>query len=228
MRAMKITVAIVAFALIGMFLISPYVKPVQADASGIISIVNPMTYPSKIKVGDQFAINATIVNNSNQTISVHNDCGGAFSVLFDNHVSTNVTKICNFMAIQIILKPSENITRSNLFSVIGYKAISSGTVNATITALYIPTNQIGVNLTTIKPVNVTKSFQFTIENQTISKPPVLVSPTPLMQFKSGVAAKDVQCKQGLQLVIKSEDGTPACVIPQTAQRLIDLGWGKNP
>jgi hypothetical protein len=49
--------------------------------------------------------------------------------------------------------------------------------------------------------------------------------SPLHQFKSGIAANDVNCKQGLQLVIKAEDGSPACVKPQTAQKLVEHGWG---
>lgn len=223
---MKIAISILAFASLGLLLMAPYLKPVQADDSGAVSIINPAVQPPTIMVGDEFSINATIVNNSNQTISVHNDCGGAFSVLFDNHVTAGPTKICNFMAIQIILKPGENITRSNLFSVIGYKAESPGAVNATITASYIPVNQTNSSSSEVNPINVTKSFQFTISNQTTPTP--TVTPHPLTQFKSGVAAKDVKCQSDLQLVIKSEDGSPACVTPQTAQRLADLGWGTSP
>ncbi|MGI0073685.1 MAG: hypothetical protein ACREA3_07735 [Nitrosotalea sp.] len=48
---------------------------------------------------------------------------------------------------------------------------------------------------------------------------------PLKQVKSGIQSKDVQCLQGLQLIIKTEDGSPACVIPQTAQKLVERGWG---
>ena len=47
---------------------------------------------------------------------------------------------------------------------------------------------------------------------------------PLEQVKSGVHAKDIQCKQGFTLIIKAEDGSPACVHPQIAQILIQRGW----
>lgn len=47
---------------------------------------------------------------------------------------------------------------------------------------------------------------------------------PLEQVKSGVHAKDVQCKQGFALIIKAEDGSPACVYPQIAQILTQRGW----
>lgn len=58
--------------------------------------------------------------------------------------------------------------------------------------------------------------------------PAYVQPTldtPLKQFKSGIAANDVKCKHGLQLVIKAEDNSPSCVKAQTAQRLVERGWG---
>ena len=50
---------------------------------------------------------------------------------------------------------------------------------------------------------------------------------PLKQFKSGIAAQDVKCENNLQLVIKAEDGSPACVKPVTASILIERGWAKE-
>jgi cytoskeletal protein RodZ len=51
---------------------------------------------------------------------------------------------------------------------------------------------------------------------------------PLQQFKSGVAAKSVQCNEGYSLIIKAEDGSPACVTSQIAQTLTARGWGMAP
>lgn len=50
---------------------------------------------------------------------------------------------------------------------------------------------------------------------------------PLEQFKRGTAASDVKCNDGLLLVIKAEDGTPACVKPDTAQKLMEKGWTRE-
>ncbi len=47
---------------------------------------------------------------------------------------------------------------------------------------------------------------------------------PLEQVKSGISPKDVTCKQGLTLIIKADDGSPACVDPQVMQILIQRGW----
>lgn len=52
-------------------------------------------------------------------------------------------------------------------------------------------------------------------------------PSPHKQFKFGTLAKDVQCKDGLQLVIKVEDDSPACVKSSTATTLVLWGWAKS-
>lgn len=48
--------------------------------------------------------------------------------------------------------------------------------------------------------------------------------SPLKQFNSGIMAKNVTCADSLVLVIKTEDGSPACVSPDTAQKLVERGW----
>jgi hypothetical protein len=52
--------------------------------------------------------------------------------------------------------------------------------------------------------------------------------SPLQQFKSGTPAKNVQCDQGFTLIVKAEDGSPACVTSQIAQALTARGWGTTP
>ncbi|MDH2908302.1 MAG: hypothetical protein PXX83_09445 [Candidatus Nitrosotalea sp.] len=49
--------------------------------------------------------------------------------------------------------------------------------------------------------------------------------SPIEQIQLGSNSTDVQCKQGLDLIIKTHDNMPACVKPQTAQMLIMRGWG---
>jgi hypothetical protein len=53
-------------------------------------------------------------------------------------------------------------------------------------------------------------------------------PPPLEQFESGIAAMNVQCNQGLQLIIKIENGNPECVKPTTFTHLIAKRWGMAP
>jgi hypothetical protein len=47
---------------------------------------------------------------------------------------------------------------------------------------------------------------------------------PLKQMHSGVSAKDVVCKEGLELIFKASDGSAACVMPSTVSKLIERGW----
>lgn len=48
--------------------------------------------------------------------------------------------------------------------------------------------------------------------------------SPLKQFRSGIMPKDIVCKEGFELVIKSTNGHPACVKPQSAEKLIQRMW----
>ena len=54
--------------------------------------------------------------------------------------------------------------------------------------------------------------------------PVLVS--PLWQFKWGILQENIQCQINLVLMFKTEYNSPACVKPDTGQKLIEHGWGK--
>ena len=56
--------------------------------------------------------------------------------------------------------------------------------------------------------------------------PVTALP-PLKQIKSGVMARDVQCTQGLILVLKSENDLPACIRETSLANLISRGWAKQ-
>ncbi|MGI0087487.1 MAG: hypothetical protein ACREBI_05965 [Nitrosotalea sp.] len=51
--------------------------------------------------------------------------------------------------------------------------------------------------------------------------------SPLNQLKSGVLAKNITCNQELQLVIKAEDGSPACVRPENVATLVERGWARQ-
>lgn len=49
--------------------------------------------------------------------------------------------------------------------------------------------------------------------------------SPLLQFKLGIPAQNIKCFDNDILIIKAEDGSPACVKPQTEQKLLERGWG---
>lgn len=52
--------------------------------------------------------------------------------------------------------------------------------------------------------------------------------SPLQQYEKGFDAQDIVCKQDLQLVIKSEDGSPACVKLSSINKLVSLHWALKP
>ena len=50
---------------------------------------------------------------------------------------------------------------------------------------------------------------------------------PLQQVNLGIKPQEIICEKGLELVFKATDGSPACVKPKTAEKLVERGWG-NP
>jgi hypothetical protein len=167
-----------------------------------------------------FSINATIVNNSNNDISLHNGCGGSFLVVFDSHAKLVVKKICNWMALQIILKPGESFNATSLVSNLVYKAISTGSANTTVTISYNTQNQSSLPsaVTTIS-----KSVSFTVLNISEAGNEKMF---PLKQLQSKISPKDVLCNDGLQLVFKACDGSPKCVKSSSVDKLVLWGWAK--
>ena len=190
-----------------------------------VEIQNIQTQPSIIKVGDIFAINATLVNNLPNAITVKNGCGGPFSVVFDSHAMVEVKKVCNWMAPQIILNPGENITGTSLVSNLDYKAVAPGVANATVTFSYIVDNKTANLSFNNNATDVSKFFLFAISDQFLQTTPEILS--PLQQFKSGISANNVVCANGLTLAIKAEDGTPACVSPENVAKLVERGWARQ-
>jgi len=48
--------------------------------------------------------------------------------------------------------------------------------------------------------------------------------TPLQQIKRGISPQDIKCKDGLELIFKALDGSPACVTIFTKDKLVNRGW----
>lgn len=49
--------------------------------------------------------------------------------------------------------------------------------------------------------------------------------SPHKQMASGINAKNVECKSGFVLMVRSTNGSAACVKPTTSQKLSNVGWG---
>ena len=48
---------------------------------------------------------------------------------------------------------------------------------------------------------------------------------PRQQMESGIEPQDVVCKEGLLLILRTSNGSAACVTESSSTRLIDMGWG---
>lgn len=208
-------------------------KPIHAESSDPVQIINVQVQPNIIKVNDTFLLNMTIVNNSTFPIYLTSgSCTPAFSVLFDAHaklVYPNI--ICTTEARLQKVDPQSHVIISNANKPgVIYQAVQPGTATVNITLPYYAKNQTATDYSNIY-YSASKSFRFLIRdaNSDSSGPPIPTAGTilPLEQFKAGTPANDVKCNDGLQLLIKAEDGSPACVKPDTAQKLVERGWATN-
>jgi hypothetical protein len=107
---------------------------------------------------------------------------------------------------------------------VGMNATVNTSTNMTSNTNGNMTGSVNGNMTGSVNGNMTGSVNGNMTVST-SQPPIPKILPPLQQFKSGTSAKSVQCDQGFTLVIKIEDGSPACVSSQIAQELVVRGWG---
>ena len=49
--------------------------------------------------------------------------------------------------------------------------------------------------------------------------------SPRKQMESGIYAENIKCKSGFVLMVRSTNGSAACVKPSTSQKLSNVGWG---
>jgi len=53
----------------------------------------------------------------------------------------------------------------------------------------------------------------------------IIHKSPRAQVRSGVAPTEVICIDGFELLLKTSNGSSACVKESTADKLIERGWG---
>jgi len=58
----------------------------------------------------------------------------------------------------------------------------------------------------------------------MAKPETAKISSPLKQINDGIEPTKVTCTEGLELVLKSSSGYPACVKPSSVTKLIERGW----
>jgi predicted secreted protein with PEFG-CTERM motif len=105
-----------------------------------IELTNIHTSSSTIHVGDSVQFNATIINNSPNTISYNSGCMSPLSATFDNNIVLGQAMGCLAIYVQN-LKPGENITVVGPSNSISYIANSAGITNANVTFSYTMENK---------------------------------------------------------------------------------------
>ncbi len=156
-KNIKITAILTLVAAISTFAV--FTDAYSQNSDGVM-VENAHLDQSTINVGENFTITATLVNNSPNVISVHNNCISPFSADFDSHAELQVLKPCIYFAISKQLNPGENMTVTGPGANVAYRAVVSGQANATITFNYSIVNQTSLNMTSNPSVS--KSILFTV------------------------------------------------------------------
>jgi hypothetical protein len=205
-----------------------------ADISDNVEIASVVVFPSTIKVGNTFTITTTMVNNSTVPIvleggkcSIEDKQASFFTVTFDNHAKIKPNGIyCAGEGWGEVLNPGKGFTETSPDYTSAYVATESGIANATVSFSYHVINQTDPTQPGFSG-NISKSILFTIlDNDTGTKATTKTVSSPLKQFRSGIATKDVKCKEELILIFKTEDGLPACVKLESAFKLVQWGWAR--
>jgi len=89
---------------------------------------------------------------------------------------------------------------------------------------HLKTKKMALGVALIVAVTFSISSQIT---NSFADDQAVIALTPLKQIKSGILARDVQCSQGLILVLKSENDSPACVKETSFAKLLSRGWAKQ-
>ena len=107
---------------------------------------------------------------------------------------------------------------------VGISAVSALSVIGFLNNAYADNTNMSDNIGMNATVNASSSMTGNMTgNMTTTNMPKILS--PLQQFKSGTSATSVKCNEGFTLVIKIENGSPACVTSKVAQALTARGWG---
>lgn len=117
-----------------MIFVAFFLTSLPAFAKGV-DLTDIHTSPSQVHVGDSFRINATLVNNSPDTINFNGGCQSPLSATFDKNVAVAQAMGC-FAIFNVQLMPDQNITVVGPSSANSYAATSSGITNANLTFTY--------------------------------------------------------------------------------------------
>ncbi len=196
----------------------------ETESSSGVEFLEINIEPKNILVGDSIVVSATVINNSDTPISFQ---GGCDSPIWLEFLSDNVESVlipgCQAQA-TFQIGPGQQKIVSGPNSGVLYKAISAGTLEAQITFAY---GKVGDTASTAA-ISKTIELEINSEKEFTSKIHVEKKEiSPRKQVSSGTNPQDVVCSDGLELIFKSTNSSPACVKPSTAEKLIKRGWARS-
>jgi hypothetical protein len=198
----------------------------EENSSPDVEFLKITIEPANILVGDSIEVFATVINNSDTPITFQ---GGCDSPIWLEFLSDNVEQVfipgCQAPGIfqlesgqqQKVMGPGSGIL---------YKAVSAGTLEAKVTFAY----GIGKNVGSTNTISETIILEINSEKESLI-PEILLKTNgekreipPRKQVSSGTNPQDVICSEGLKLIFKLSNNSPACVNPDTKLKLIQRGW----
>ena len=142
-----------------------------------IELTDIHTDPTQVHVGDSFQVNATIVNNSTDTILFNGGCQSPLSTSFDKNVILGQAMGCFALFNQILL-PGHNATVISPGSGNSYTAASSGDTNANLTFVYHFSNN--------TQSRISKNFTFAISAAPVPEFPYAMGYTLVLAAVSAI------------------------------------------
>jgi len=217
--------AAILFVMVSSIMIqSPEIYAQEDNLSSGVEFLEINIEPANILVGDSIEIYATIINNSDTPITIQAGCDSPIWVDFlSDNVELITSPSCQAPgALQIEPGQSKSVKapREGLL----YKAISAGDIEALVNFGYGVGEQTVPSKTISKSITLQINSEKEIPSQNIEEKLKL---SPHKQVSSGINPQDVICSEGLELIFKSTDNSPACVKPSTAEKLLQRGWARE-
>jgi hypothetical protein len=175
-----------------------------------IMFTNANAIPSTDKTQFQLKVNQTFSMDS-YGITVK-----FLNVTSDSRCPSDVTCIWQGEAKVLvnIIQNNQDLGNFILSTLVGHDQVVLGTHTLHLI-------QVNPSVLSTKKISIT-DYEITLEMSGVN------IESPLKQFKSCIAAKDVKCNEGLQIILKKENGQFACVKVETANKLFERGWGIFP
>ena len=164
--------------------------------------------PKDVTLGDPIEIKI------NQTKSI-GDLGVTFSEINDSRCPSDVTCVWEGR-VSVTLQIYDHLQNQRII-------LTNGETPSMDVGIY-KINLIDVLPYPVSTKDISKDY---VAKITISKNEQKIILSPLKQFKNGIKSELVECNSGLLLVIKNNDGHPACVKSGTKIRLIERNWTTN-